>query len=312
MKILFCGLGSIGQRHLRNLSGILKERGVGCTVDALRASDASLPADITALLSGTCRDVSALPRDYDIAFITNPSSLHAQTIASLNGKAQHFYIEKPVFTDAGVDLDELGLCGGGVYYVACPLRHHPVVRRVKELVGLERPVAARAVCSSYLPGWRPDTDYRGVYSARRDLGGGVPLDLIHEWDYLCWLFGLPLEAAGYAGKLSALEIDSDDVAVYAASFGDLLLTLHLDYVGRPPMRQIELFGREGTTRGDILAGTVTLPGGTVEIFDPRDIHYADVAYFIECVLENRTDNMNTPAYAMDVLETALSVQEVTA
>lgn len=312
MKVLFCGLGSIGQKHLRNLLAILDEEGIDCTVDALRSSDRQLPDDIAAALSATYTGATQLPGGYDIAFVTNPSSLHAQTIHDLKGRATNLYIEKPLFTDTDADLERLGLCGDGVYYVACPLRHHPVIRRVKELVRQNRPAAARAICSSSLPDWRPAADYRAVYSAKRELGGGVPLDLIHEWDYLCWLFGLPLEVTGFAGKLSALDIDSDDIAVYAASFGDLLLTLHLDYIGRPPLRQLELFGDDGTIRADLLTGTVTLPDGTAEVYAPEDIHLLDLRYFIECVLEGRADNMNTPAHALDVLEAALSVQEVQA
>ena len=54
---------------------------------------------------------------------------------------------------------------------------------------LLRPV----ICSSYLPDWRPGVGYHTVYfSAHRRLGGGVTTStLIHEWDYLVELFGVP-------------------------------------------------------------------------------------------------------------------------
>ena len=61
--------------------------------------------------------------------------------------------------------------------------------------------SARVLCSSYLPGWRPGVDYRTVYSAHKDMGGGVTIDLIHEWDYLVELFGKPEKMYNFKGCL---------------------------------------------------------------------------------------------------------------
>lgn len=310
MKILFCGLGSIGQKHLQNLVQILQDKELDSTIDALRFTDGPLLDDVSSALANVYKSYEDLPGGYDIAFVTNPTAMHVETIRKLKGKAANLYIEKPVFAHTDVDLDELGF-NKGVHYVACPLRHHPVIRRIKELTLLYSPSAVRVICSSYLPDWRPNTDYRTIYSARRELGGGVTLDLIHEWDYLSWLFGLPQQVRGFAGHLSDLEIDSDDVAVYIAQYPGMVLTMHLDYIGQPSQRSVELFTSKGTILGDIWSNTVTTPDGTVETFTPQNTHYLDVAYFIQCVLENRVDNMNTPRHALTVLEMALSVQEVT-
>ena len=50
------------------------------------------------------------------------------------------------------------------------------------------------------------------------MGGGVGIDLIHEWDYLTWLFGTPVETYSIQRKISNLEIDSDDVAIDEITF----------------------------------------------------------------------------------------------
>ena len=52
-------------------------------------------------------------------------------------------------------------------------------------------------------------DYRTVYSAHKAMGGGVTIDLIHEWDYLVELFGVPDKLYNFKGTYSDLEIDSD-------------------------------------------------------------------------------------------------------
>ncbi|WP_298654045.1 Gfo/Idh/MocA family oxidoreductase, partial [uncultured Proteiniphilum sp.] len=61
------------------------------------------------------------------------------------------------------------------------------------------------------PDWRPNTDYKKSYSAKKEEGGGVSIDLIHEWDYLIYLFGFPQEVYNLQGKFSHLDINSEDL-----------------------------------------------------------------------------------------------------
>ena len=129
------------------------------------------------------------------------------------------------------------------------------------------PYCARVICSSYLPDWRPGVDYRTVYSAHKALGGGVTIDLIHEWDYLVHLFGVPQQLYNFKGTYSDLEIDSDDLSVYIAKYPTLLAEVHLDYFGRGYRRSIELFCRDGSYLADFGAGTLTLPDGTVQHYE---------------------------------------------
>ncbi|MEA5051037.1 MAG: Gfo/Idh/MocA family oxidoreductase [Oscillospiraceae bacterium] len=311
MKVLFCGLGSIGSRHIKNLAAALGSRGLSCEFDALRSSDRPLADDVAALVRNSYRSFGELPDDYDVAYITNPTSLHYDTIQSLVPKARDMFIEKPLFDSEDREPDLLELREDGVYYVACPLRHKRVVRRMKELCAAQTPVAVRAICSSYLPDWRPGTDYRQCYSAKRTQGGGVPLDLIHEWDYLTWLLGFPREVRMFSGQRSSLDITSDDVAVYIADYGTTLLSLQLDYIGRVPVRCCELYFNDETVACDINAGTLTYKkSGRVETLPDDDFYRSETDYFLDCVLNRTRDNMNTVENAYKVLRTAVSEGEI--
>ena len=64
--------------------------------------------------------------------------------------------------------------------------------------------------AEYLPDWHPYEDYRTSYAARADLGGGVVLTQIHDYDLACWLFGAPARVVASGGHLSALDIDVED------------------------------------------------------------------------------------------------------
>ena len=305
MKILFCGLGSIGSRHIKNLSLVLNERGIEYSIDALRSSNNSLSPEVASLLRKSYSSFEELPSDYDVAFITNPTSLHEATITALADKTRDMFIEKPVFSGDYVNLDAIPLKQENVYYVACPLRHTPVVKRLHELCQKEKPIAVRSICSSYLPEWRKDTDYRECYSASREKGGGVVLDLIHEWDYLTYLLDFPYAVKMFSGQRSRLEITSDDVAVYIANFSRTLLSLQLDYVGRVPLRTCELYFDDEVVVGDILNRSVVYKkAGKTESFDNEDFYINEMNYFIDCVLERRADNMNTVENAVKVLKIA--------
>jgi predicted dehydrogenase len=305
MKALFCGMGSIGKRHVTNLKKVVNEMGLSCEIDALRSTDRPLERSVSRLLRRSFKSMDEADGVYDMAFVTNPTAMHEGTLRALAGRAAAVFVEKPVFGGVVGDIDALGL-GDAVCYVACPLRRHPVVARMRE-IALEGGVfSARAVSSSYLPSWRPGSDYRECYSARRALGGGVALDLIHEWDYLTWMFGPPDRVAAMRGHFSQLEIDSDDVAEYIARYPDMLLSLRLDYIGRVPERGVVLYRQDEVIAGDILAGTVTFRRtGRVENCGEADIHLEEMRYFVGCALEGNRENMNTLPRALETLKIAL-------
>ena len=78
--------------------------------------------------------------------------------------------------------------------------------------------SVRAMCSSYLPEWRPGVDWKKCYSAHADMGGGVDIDLIHEWDYLTYLFGFPHNVYSIRGQFSDVTADSCDNAIYIGEY----------------------------------------------------------------------------------------------
>ena len=302
MEVLFVGLGSIGTRHLRNLFEVAKEKGIQVQADALRSSMRPLAEDVEGLLRAQYVSYDQLGH-YDAAFITNPTHLHAHTLAELAGKVDCFFIEKPIFEGTGYDLAQLGLGADQKAYVAAPMRWCGTFLALKERMPDLKPYSVRVICSSYLPDWRPGVDYRTVYSAHKEMGGGVTIDLIHEWDYLVDLFGAPLEAYNFTGTYTHREIDADDLSVYIARYPSLLAEVHLDYFGRTYRRTIELFCKEGTVTADFGAGTLTLENGEViHCEEPVNQRYLrEMAYFLDYACKGEGESINSPAMAQKVL-----------
>lgn len=316
MKICMIGLGSIGQRHMLNIRRILEKRKISYKIDAMRSSRRELPKKIEEALDNQYFSYEELPSDYDVIFITNPTSEHYHTIRQVSNKTKAIFIEKPVFSadmrDKSMETitEELGLLQDGIYYAACPLRHKAVIQYVKsEIDKGEEVIAARAISSSYLPEWRKGIDYRTTYSANRAMGGGVTLDLIHEWDYLTFLFGMPKKIFHLEGHYSNLEIDCEDSSLYMADYGDKTIEVHLDYYGRFPERRLELYCRDYRIDVDLIKNVAeyksTIPDkNRIVTFPEEDLYINEMEYFLN-LLEGKEENINTVWHAKQVLELIL-------
>ena len=308
-KIAFVGLGSIATRHLKNVHAYLASQGDSCTVDLYRSSlGRPLADELQPLVSNTYLYTDEIPADrqYDVVFVTNPTSMHYETVERFAAHTKSFFIEKPVFDSTEVDEKIFEIIKNIPSYVACPLHYNAVLQYVKQNVNPDDVICARAISSSYLPDWRSGQDYRKTYSARKDLGGGVSIDLIHEWDYLTWLFGMPTECLQLVNKVSNLEIDSDDLAIYIGKNDKTTFELHLDYFGRQTQRTLDLFTADDTIHCDLIAGTVTFlkKGETIKLESERNaFQMAEIAHFFD-VINNKTINDSTPEHAYHVLKIA--------
>ena len=220
-----------------------------------------------------------------------------------------FFIEKPVFVTGEEDIAEFE-DSGKTFYVACPLRYTGVISYLKDNIEFSKVYSIRCISSSYLPEWRPDTDYRKCYSAHKDMGGGVAIDLIHEWDYICHLTGFPQKMNSIITRKSDLEIDSDDIAVYIADYADKTVELHLDYFGRVAQRKIELFTKDDIISGDLINHTITFTkAGIVKKFheDRNDFYLREMKHFID-ISDGKAISDNSLKEACKVLRIARGVE----
>lgn len=284
LKVCFVGIGSIAKRHIENLKCICREKSIELVIDALRHRVSS---DTENVFAHIYYNVEHLPNDYDVIFLTNPTEYHADMLKKLHGNAKHYFIEKPITSIATIgEFDDFVMRNESVYYVACPLRYHPVIQYIKENVDVKKIHGIRAISSSYLPDWRPGQDYRDTYSAHKDLGGGVDIDLIHEWDYLTYLFGMPSRVNSIISKKSNLEIDSPDVAIYIAEYTDKTLELHLDYYGRETLRRVELYMEDDTVICDLISGEIIylISGKIVQLDNQRNNYQMlELAHFLDLI-----------------------------
>lgn len=303
MKVCFAGSGSIGKRHIKNLSDIMERMGENLIIHLFRRQIGQLDDSIAGLIERQIDKMEELDEKYDAVFICNPTSLHYETLSQFLNRTDNFFIEKPVFDVMHIKADLSIFPLNKVYYTACPLRYTSVLLEAKKIVQKEQVISARAISSSYLPGWRPGVDYRNIYSAHKDQGGGVRIDLIHEWDYLVDLFGFPAEVFSLSGKKSDLQIDSEDIAVYIAQYPQMMLEIHLDYFGMVTRRALELRTNEHEYVFDLVRKCVFCDDVLQKEYcdSPNDMYLREMENFMDIVM-GRKKNGNDLQHAIQILE----------
>jgi len=291
-KILFFGLGSIGQRHAK-----LIQNNYDYELFAYRNNKKNKHiSDIEEVY--TLKGIARIKPD--IIFITNPTSMHIDSILSVIKLKPHFFIEKPLcekIDDRVSKLLDIIKKDKLVTYVACQLRFHPIIQYIKKIIKGKKIFFSKIICSSFLPDWRPNRDYRNIYSAHKHLGGGVILDLIHEPDYCYWLFGSIKKIKGVFGQISNLEIDSEDFAnLSIVHDSGMLSNVYLDYFGKTSKREIEIFAHDFNVHADILKNVITIRTSNEEQIyfgnlNNDDIYLKQLNYFFNCI-ENKQKPMN--------------------
>ena len=296
MNILIVGLGSIAKKHIAAIRELAPET----SIFALRSSKSSQDIDgIENLYS--LEDINIR---FDFAIISNPTSKHAETINELIGLEIPLFIEKPLFGDLGhEDLREKVNSAGMLTYVACNLRFLESIRFLHDYIKAhpeKRVNEVNVYCGSYLPDWRPGTDYRKCYSAIPELGGGVNIDLIHDIDYIYWIFGRPEESISICRNVSSLGIRAVDYANYVLLYPGFTASIVLNYYRRDYKRTIEVVFENGTWLVDLKKNIITDEDSTV-IFKgkntPLDTYKSQMAYFLDLIHEGkRAENSINEAY----------------
>jgi predicted dehydrogenase len=243
-RVLVVGCGSIGHRHAANAARIASVT----IVDAMPERAAETASSLGVAVSRSLEE--ALADKPGAVVVATPHHTHLPIARAALKAGADVLIEKPLAASLeGIPdfLKEADALGRRVR-VVCNMRFHPAIaalRRALPRVG--RPLFARAQYGNYLPDMRPGVDYRTLYCARAEAGGGVILDAIHEIDYLVWLFGPVERVSAEAGRIGDLDIDVEDYAALAlAHRSGVRSEIHLDYLQRSKRRGCEIVGTEGT------------------------------------------------------------------
>lgn len=302
MKVLIVGLGSIAQKHI----AALRKTGP-VEIFALRSSRDSEDYDeVTNVYDYD--EVKIV--DPDFFLISNPTSKHATVIHELLKFKKPFFIEKPLFHQLGafekkvvqeIRKEEI------ITYTACNLRFLDSLNIIKKEINGARINEINVYGGSSLPSWRPGTDFRKSYSARKEMGGGVHLDLVHELDYLYWIFGAPVKANSILKSNSSLEIDAVDYANFLWEYDGFCANIILNYYRKDAKREMEIVTSDHTFTVNLLSNKIFKNGVEIYSSDQKitDTYLLQMEFFRNEVLSGNQMDFNTIEEANKILNLCL-------
>jgi predicted dehydrogenase len=318
LKALVVGLGSIGVRHLNNLHTLgIRELGV------VRTRNLPPPAEIIPKDISIFQDIDlALSRKFDLVVVANPTSLHLETLIKALRAGSHVYVEKPVAHQKWrlSELTRYVALDGPRVLVGCQFRMHPGLRKIEGWIRegkLGNIHSVQVDLGEYLPGWHPWEDYRQSYAARADQGGGVVLTLIHELDYLHWLFGKPRSVFAIGGHRTSLDVTAEDTALITFETEQgICVQLRMDYWRKPPVRHMNIVAENAIVDWDYPARLTTLKKdgqlldetALVPSWDRNELFLSMMKEFIEGIPQGLIPRV-TLRDGIEVLKTALAVKK---
>ncbi len=257
-SIAVVSLGSIGRRHVQTIHSVLPE----CNICAVR-SGIGKKCKEEALLGSVYSSIDeVLERNINAAIICSPASFHAEYAIPFLKKNIPVLIEKPL---AGTYKEAFSIykeSENKKAYVAYVLRHHPAYNKVGEIIkigALGKIRSAEITVRTFLPNWRPDTDFHISVSAQRELGGGVLRELSHELDYAQTILGNFTEVFGYRNQNSDLNIGVEEqVTAVLTTSNNIHTQMVLDFASRVEERFFKVILDNGVVFWNLLDQSVAM------------------------------------------------------
>ena len=318
-RILICGVGSAGGRHLQNLESLGHKN-----IILYRSNNHNTKHHVGDYPTYNELD-DALACKPDIAIISNPTHLHLSTSITCAEADCHLLIEKPLShkierTDTLKQIaDDLNL----KILVGYMLRFHPCLMRAKDWIDsghIGNVIYARSTWGEYLPDWHPWEDYRDSYAGRKSMGGGPALTLSHDLDIMNWFLGNPVKVQAIGNSHSDLQIDTDHAIDILAQHEGSTSNIHLDYFQKPSVRYYEFVGQEGKITFDYYSNITRLykfnhadiqeDVFTLENFSRNDMFIEELKHLFKCIKYDNQPKIGldkalaTVDYAKDAMRAA--------
>lgn len=250
-RIIFIGGGGIGERHVRCFLSTGEVEASVCDISTDVLDDLQKKYEIARVY----HDFEDVPlADYDGAVIAVPAHLHVRMALEVARADVPFLLEKPLSTTMEgvaelvetVEERELFATVGFVRRSDTSVQE---LRRLALSGMLGEVKMGRFHSAQEYPKYRPD--YREIYYARPETGGGAIMDAFtHSLNLAQWIFGEVVQVVALYDRLALTGVSVEDSALISTRFrrNDALVHFFVNQFQKPNVSEMEIIGTEGNLR----------------------------------------------------------------
>ena len=311
-KILVCGAGSIGLRHLKNIKAL---NHIAYSWRSRKSLQGELTKNYNIL---EFDDLSKAINKSDAVIIATAPDNHDCIIEKCIHAGKPIFIEKPIsnnlsnLSNFSKQIKKYDI----IVEVGCMLRFHPGIIYLKEVLGNNE--FGKILCFSSYVGqdilqWRPNSDLKKSFSIKVESGGGVLAELIHEIDLVILFFGLVKKISCFTQNsyLKKIKLEESLANLILETNDNIQGIIQLDMLSQQYRREFHFICEKGLVIWDYLNGKVILKNNNSsevlvsvsEDFDRNQMFLDHLKFFF-----NRIDNqIIKPACSFDDGKQALEI-----
>lgn len=326
-NVLFLGLGSIGQRHFRNLKKIDKQINFFSIRQKKNAPQLNNTNQVTKkkFLSKSNKIKEITWSDIkkykiDTAFVTNPTSLHAETALKLARLNLNLFIEKPLSNNLKNILELKNTLKKNK--LSCEIgfqtRYDELLIKLKKIIKSKKYgqiIKCNINHCYFLPSHHKYENYKISYASNKSLGGGVLLCFSHEIDYAEYLFGKPKKIIPIkVSSAKFLNINVESSAQFSILYEkNIPVTFDLDFIKKSPSRNCSIQFDNAYIKWDLIANSLTIEAkNNIKLKSKsrkrNDLFLKSLKYVKNCFSRNKSAK-NTFKNGLSNLKTILSIKK---
>lgn len=279
-NLLFCGLGSIGQRHLRIIQKLYPNR---FKIYYYKETKKEFLIDDKLKINKKVKSLSKYykikrikyselnKKYFDFVFITNQPSKHIKFAMKFANLKSNIFIEKPLSTDLNKlnDLLKIQKKNKINIFVGYNFRMHPLVKKVSQLINKKKLgiiINSTSYFGEYIPLAHEYENYKKSHYTNK-VNGGATLGFCHNID-LCLLFHKKIKKILFKIlENKNLNIKGEEVSsVVMRGKNNELIHLHNNFYNYPKDYFFLINFSRGTIKLDLSSNILTISDHSKKIF----------------------------------------------